>query len=434
MTGSLAVEYVPVGELVLYHRNPRRGDVGRIAESLRVNGQYRTICANRGTQTGRPNEVLAGNHTLLGIRQLGWETAAVTWVDVDDDQAARIVVVDNRTSDLADYDGSELLALLAEFEDLEGTGYTDAEFAKLLADEGEPPPSLTDPDDVPSKPIVPVSKPGDLWLLGCHRLVCGDAREAADVELALDGATPTMVFTDPPYGISYVGGTRDKLTMANDDLSAQELAELLDASFDNIEHVLPAGGAFYVCSPSGPLETTFRVCLGAAGLGLRQQLVWVKDRFVLSRSDYHGQHETMLYGWKFGDEAPTPPHFDVEHDTMLYGWKPGAAHKFEGGRKQSTAWFYSRPTRSDEHPTMKPVELVKRAVLNSSPAGGLVLDCFGGSGSTLIACHASGRVASLVELDPKYVDVICRRYQEHTGDVPVRDGQPHDFTVESPEG
>jgi site-specific DNA-methyltransferase (adenine-specific) len=168
--------------------------------------------------------------------------------------------------------------------------------------------------------------------------------------------------------------------------------------------------------------TSFRVALEDVGLELRQQLVWAKDSLVLSRADYHGQHETMLYGWQLEGEPLVPPHFDAEHDTMLYGWKEGAAHTFEGGRKQTTVWLYPKPRSSSLHPTMKPIALVRRAVVNSSTPGeerGRVLDLFGGSGSTLIACELSARSASLVELDPPYADVICRRFQEHSGVVPV---------------
>lgn len=426
--GELAVTYRRVADLRTYHRNPRRGNTGAIAESLRVNGQYRPIVVNVGTFTGRADEVLAGNHTLIAARDLGWEQVATVSRDVDDDQAARIVAADNRTADLADYDQQVLAELLSDLDGLEGTGYTDKDLAELMAaDDG--PVSLNDPDDVPSRPATPVSRLGDLWLLGPHRLVCGSAINRADVERALDGKPAGMLFTDPPYGVAYQGGTADKLVIANDDVSAAELGELLDDAFAVAHEQLAPGAPFYVCAPSGVLETTFRLSLASAGLGLRQQIVWVKDRFVLGRADYHGQHETLLYGWRFGEEPPVPPHFDPEHDTVLYGWKEGAAHTWEGGRKQSTVWAYDRPSRSAEHPTMKPVPLVKRAVQNSSsPDGGRVLDFFAGSGSTLIACHLAGRVASLVELEPRYADVICRRYQEHTGTTPVRDGVEHDFT------
>ena len=198
-----------------FHGNPRRGDVDAIARSLEVNGQYRPIVVNIGTKTGRPLEVLAGNHTLAGAVRLGWSSIDATTVDVDDDAAARIVLVDNRTNDLATVEDAALAYLLSSLPDLDGTGFDQAAFDALLATVLEPV-ALNDPDDAPGLPAEPVSVPGDVWLLGKHRVVCGDATDIGAYDAILGGARPDCVWTDPPYGVEYVGKTKDALTIEND--------------------------------------------------------------------------------------------------------------------------------------------------------------------------------------------------------------------------
>ena len=425
------VEYGP-DELAPYHRNPRRGDLDVITRSLQANGQYRPIVVNLGTKTGRPLEVLAGNHTLAAARALGWPTIAATTVDVDDQAAARIVVVDNRASDLASNDNDELIALLQTLPDLDGTGYTDADITDLL---GAPDaPGETDPDDEPEPPTTPISQLGDVWRLGPHRLVCGDATDPEVIAAALDGNQAALVLTDPPYNVDYTGGTKQALKIVNDAMSPAAFKQLLNGFFRAaLKHTIP-GGPIYVFYATAE-EIAFRQAMLDTGWLYKQNLVWIKDRFVLSRQDYHWQHE-----------------------PILYGWKPGAAHRWYGGYTPTTliddqidparlkkselidivtrlfdtttAIRSSRPHANIDHPTSKPVALLVRLLENSSQHGDLVLDPFGGSGSTLIACHRKHRVAATVELDPRYADVICRRYQEHTGILPILDatGERYDFT------
>lgn len=395
--------------LALFHRNPRRGNVDRIAESLRVNGQYRPIVVNRGTITGRPAEVLAGNHTLLAARQLGWATVAAVWVDVDDQQATRIVAADNRTADLGDYDDQLLRGLLAELPDLAGTGYDTDDLDALeraLAATETPGAGATDPDDAPPPPKTPVSATGDVWELGPHRLVVGDATDVGVWDRVLDGGKADAVWTDPPYGVSYVGKTSDALRIENDELTGDGLAEFLQAVFGLALVSCRKGAVWYVAAPPGPLHLQFAKVLADLGVW-RQTLMWVKDQFVLGHSDYHYRHE-----------------------PVFYGWAPGAAHQSPLDRSQDTVHEVPRPKRSADHPTMKPVELIHRHLAHSSRPLDAVVDPFAGSGSTLIACHQLNRHARLIELDPRYADVILRRYQEHTGTQPIRDGEPHDFTKE----
>jgi len=399
----------PVAALHTYHRNPRRGDVSAIHQSLLVNGQYRPLVVNRGTHTDRPNEVLAGNHALLAARQAGWSDVAVCWVDVDDERAARIVAADNRTADLGEYDDQMLADLLADLPDLDGTGYEadDLDALARLLDDGQPVTGNTDPDEAPEPPVEPLSAVGDVWLLGDHRLVVGDATDPATWEAALDGQRVDALWTDPPYGVSYVGKTSDELRIENDTISADSLTQLLDATFDHALRHSNLGACWYVAAPPGPLFLTFATVLERLGVW-RQTLTWVKDQFVLGRSDYHYRHE-----------------------PILYGWAPGGAHRPPPNRTQDSVHEVARPRASRDHPTMKPVELIERHLGNSTEPGALVVDPFAGSGSTLIAAHRIRRRAALIEIDPRYADVTCRRFQEHTGIHPVHlaSNEPRDFTA-----
>jgi DNA modification methylase len=382
----------------------------------------------------RDGTVIAGNHTLQAARRLGWAEIAVVWVDDDEATAKAFALADNRTAELGGYDDQLLADLITEVREadaalLGATGWTDEAVADLMTSlepvmvpqalRGDPDDC---PDDAPAKSVE-----GDVWLLGPHRLLCGDSTKPTDLERLMGDDVADMVWTDPPYGVSYVGGTG--LTIDNDDLGVDELTEFLRAALGNaFAHCRP-GGAWFVAGPGGPASLAFSVVLSELAVW-RQTLAWVKDQFVLGRSDYHGRHELLFYGWRLDPSTPPPGVEDLEH--LYYGWKPGAAHQATPDRKQDTVWEYPRPRRNAEHPTMKPVGLVERAILNHTDAGAIVLDPFGGSGSTLIACHQAGRRARLVEFSPSYADVICRRFQELTGIRPVAaaTGNEHDFLEE----
>lgn len=403
---DLATTREPVARLHTYHRNPRHGDLAAIRESLRVNGQYRPLVANRGTHTGRRDEVLAGNHTLKAAREEGWSEIAVCWVDVDDDHAARIVAADNRTADLGDYDERLLAELLGDLPDLAGTGYDEDDLDAITRRlSGEVQEGLTDPDEAPSAEDEPLSRLGEVYELGAHRLVVGDACDPAAWEKLLTGLRPAdLVWTDPPYGVAYVGKTKDALRITGDDAPTEGL---LRAVFGHVAAHTAPGACWYVAAPAGPDFLAFGAVLAELGVW-RQTLVWVKDQFVMGRSDYHYRHE-----------------------AIFYGWTPGAAHHPLPDRTQDSIHEYDRPKASREHPTMKPVGLIERHLLNSTDPGALVLDPFGGSGSTLIAAHRQRRAAALIELDPRYADVICRRYQAFTGELPRRNGEPVDFSLDA---
>jgi DNA modification methylase len=259
----------------------------------------------------------------------------------------------------------------------------------------------SDPDDVPALPKTSPVGAGELWVMGDHRLVCGDATSSNDLQKLTAGSPADLLWTDPPYGVSYVGKTREGLKLANDDASGVD--GLLEQAFEAIDGVLRPGSPLYVAHPAGALSVTFAQRFLGAGWRLHQSLVWVKDRMVLGHADYHYRHEPILYGYK-----PGPGRWGRGHQ----GW--------HGGNDQDSVLEVPRPAASPDHPTAKPVELITRCLANSSAPGEVVLDPFAGSGSTLIACEQLGRAARLIEIDPRYCQVILDRWMAFTGERAVR--------------
>ena len=404
---------VPIDDVHQLPGNPRRGDVDAVAASLQRFGQRKPIVARAdGTIT-------AGNHTWQAAKQLGWDSIAVVRIDDDDATASAFALADNRTAELGSYDDALLLDLIQSIDDkdlLADTGWSDEAVADLLAQIGSDLPDLPPPDEAGEPPVEPLSKPGDVWVLGGHRVVCGDATDVLAYDSLLGDDKADCVWTDPPYGVAIVGGNHSLSpeerkaaggkTIENDALSISELEDFLRSALGAAIAACRPGSAWYVSAPHGPIGIAFSVVLTELGVW-RHSLVWVKDSLVMGRSDYHYRHE-----------------------PLYYGWTPGGPHDWFGDRSQTTVIEIPRPRRNAEHPTMKPVELITRCLNNSAPRGGLVLDPFGGSGSTLLACEYTGRKGRLIELDPRYVDVICRRWQDFTGAMPVLEssGEPYDFT------
>lgn len=418
MIADLAIEYVPIDTVRTHPRNARRGAVEAIRDSIRTNGVYRPLIVQRST-----GYVLAGNHTYKALVAEGATAVPVTYVDVDDDGAARIMVADNRTADLGDYDEKLLAEVLSSLPDLSGTGYDEGALADLLDAIMAPGEVRGDPDNAPDVPASPVSREGDLWLLGDHRVICGDSCRPETYRELLDGAVAEAMWTDPPYGVEYVGGTGDRLTIRND--GAEDARQVVEAFLPAARPFIRPGGAVYVCHAESQ-RSYLEGALATSGYLLRQALVWVKDRFVLGHSDYQNGHEPIL-------SAEVP---EKEFQHIAYGFAEGGSGRlgrggphWHGDNRSSTVFEVGKPKASALHPTMKPVELIRPMVRNSVARGALVLDPFGGSGSTMIAAHMEGRRAALVELDPRYVDVICRRFEEATGIVPVRasTGEPVSF-------
>lgn len=426
---NLKIETMPIGDLTPYHRNPRRGNMAAIAESLKARGQYKPIVVNKGTKTGIANEILAGNHTWQAAKSLGWTTIEAVIVDLDADQAAQIVLADNRIADLGGYDTDALAELLESIEQpTVGTGYSADDIAEIIAAAKPAPSELKDPDDVPPVPKKPYTKPGQIWKLGDSLLVVGSS---TDDQLVTKAAgmigQPSCIWTDPPYGVAYQGGTKDRLTIENDN-DPNKAVEITKQAMQVAARICKPGCPFYMAH-SDSLRVQFQQAVESIGLRWRQTLIWVKDQFTLGHSDYQQQTEPIAAG-TMPDEPLT------EYEPIGYGFTRGGGGRlgrgsanWRGDNKQSTVLQFPKPKANREHPTMKPVELIQSMLKNSCRPGGIVYDPFAGSGSTLIAAHGLRMKALAVELDPKYADVICRRFQEYTGIMPELDGKPHDFTA-----
>lgn len=427
---GLTLETVDIDSLQPYHRNPRRGDVSKIAESLSTRGQYRPIVVNVGSKTGISYEILAGNHTWQAAKSLGWSTIQIVTVDVDADQAAQIVVADNKLADLGDYDIKALAEVLSDIENPTlGTGLDASEVAEIIALANKAPETLSDPNDVPDIPDVAFTKEGQIWQLGSHVLAVGSSADVELVEKAVSiTGTPECMWTDPPYGVAYVGGTKNKLRIKNDATPEQALAITKNA-FMVASRICKKGCPFYMAH-SDSVRTGFQRIVEECGMRWRQTLIWVKDTFTLSRSDYQQQFEPIATG--------TMPIEEMEktYEPIAYGFTAGGegrlgrgSKNWRGDNKQSTVLEFPKPRANKDHPTMKPVELIQAMLKNSCRAGAVVYDPFAGSGSTLIAAHGLRMRALVVELDPHYADVICRRFQEYTGILPTHEGTPHDFSI-----
>jgi DNA modification methylase len=396
---DLAIAWRTLRELIPYARNPRThtdAQVAQIAASIREFGWTNPVLIDG--QSG----IIAGHGRVMAARKLGLERVPVIELThMSEAQKRAYVLADNQLALNAGWDDELLRLELADLSelgfDLGLIGFGDGELERLLAGTKE---GLTEDDDAPALPEQAVTKPGDLWVLGDHRLLCGDATAMADLERVLGGELADMTWTDPPYNVDYGSSAKDKLRgnerkILNDDLGSGFSAFLQDACA-NILSVTK--GAVYVCMSSSELHTLQRA-FTAAGGKWSTFVIWAKHTFTLGRADYQRQYEPILYGWPAG------------HDRYWCG-----------ARDQGDVWFIDKPARNNLHPTMKPVALVERALRNSSRSRDIVLDSFGGSGSTLIACEKAGRQARLVELDPKYCDVVVQRWQEWTGEQATLEG------------
>lgn len=384
----------PISSLTPYDNNPRLNDdaVAVVAESIRQFGFRQPIVVDS-------SGVIIIGHTRWRAAQILNATEVPVHVadGLTQDQVRALRIADNKSGEIADWDLDKLGIELKAIEscdldlDLSALGFDQEELTKLLdpgAHDG-----LTDPDDCPPIPEggQVLTQPGDLWVLGDHRVLCGDSSVPDHMARLMDGEQAYLLLTDPPYNVAYEGGTDAAMTIANDDMDEASYRKFLVATLGCAVAVLRPGGAYY-CWHADSEGLAVRSSCADIGLTVRQCLVWVKSSLVLGRQDYQWRHE-----------------------PCLYGWKDGAAHTWLSDRSQTTVLEFDKPARNGEHPTMKPVPLFLYLLQNSCPAGGVVLDPFGGSGTTLIAAEQSARHARLMELDPRYCDVIVKRWEQFTG-------------------
>lgn len=440
------IEYYDIKTLVPYDKNPRNNKeaVDKVAESIKEFGFKNPIIVDGD------NILIAGHTRYLAAKKLKLKEVPVIKVtDLSPEQVKAFRITDNKTSEFAGWD----YGLLAqEFDDLKGSGFD----LLLTAFAEEEINAIMDDNEIITSDIVeddfdmnetlsqpePTAKEGNIWQLGKHRLMCGDSTSHKDVGLLMGGEKADMVFTDPPYNVAYEGKTEDALKIQNDSMGDKQFYQFLYDVYETMLDVTKEGGGIYVCHADSE-GANFRMAMKDVGWELKQCLVWVKNVLVMGRQDHH---------WK--------------HEPILYGWKPGAAHCWYGGRKQTTVlqagptvdikpvaggfelivdvginnivikvpeyevvsviddsltsiWYFDKPLRNAEHPTMKPIGIPARAIRNSSRYNDIVLDTFGGSGSTLIAAEQTGRQCRMMELDPIYCDVIINRWEEFTGEKAV---------------
>ena len=409
------IERRPIEALIPYARNSRTHSdeqIDQLVASMREWGWTNPVLVDeRG-------EIIAGHGRVMAAKRLGLKEVPVIvasgWTEA---QKRAYVIADNKLALNAGWD-EELLSLeLGDLQelgfDLDLIGFSDEEIKALMpvqVNEG-----LTDDDAVPEVPEQPVTVPGDVWIMGEHRLMCGDSTSTDAVDKLLAGKFADLVVTDPPYGVSHADKNRSlnavsparriQTPIKNDHLQGNELKEFFLAAFSSMFVAMKPGAPFYVFAPQGGEQMMMMMMMmQEACLPVRHELIWVKNNHVLGRADYHYKHE-----------------------PVLYGWKDGAGHPWYGGRNKFSIWSVDRPMQSKLHPTMKPVELIEIPIQNSSKGHDVVLDLFGGSGTTLIAAEKNGRTALLMELDPKYCDVIVKRWQDYTGRQAVLEATGQSF-------
>jgi len=399
---SILVDQVvhwPLERLIPYVNNARTHDdrqIAQIAASIAEFGFVNPILV------GNDNVIVAGHGRLMAAQRLGLNEVPVIVLDhLSKTQRRALVISDNRIAEGSGWDETLLHLELSDLKDegfeLDLLGFDDAELDKLLAADDQCQDEHT--EILPEVQENPLSRLGDLWVLGRHRLLCGDATQAEALSQLMQDQLADMAFTDPPYNVDYGNSAKDKARgknrqILNDNLG-QDFYAFLKAALTQLLSVTK--GACYVAMSSSELDTLQKAFRDAGGKW-STFIVWAKNTFTLGRADYQRQYEPILYGWREGND-----------------------HYWCGARDQGDVWFFNKPLKNDLHPTMKPIELVERAIRNSSKSQDIVLDVFGGSGSTLIASEKTGRSARLMELDPKYVDVIIRRWQTYSGQQAVRE-------------
>jgi len=393
----MRIEKRKIEDLIPAIYNPRKDlqpddpEYAKIKRSIETFGYVDPIIVNERTGT-----IVGGHQRLKVLKDLGYDEVDVSVVDLSEENEKALNVALNKIS--GEWDFALLKDLLEELDassiDVELTGFDIDEMENLMTqfqveEEGE-----VDEDDFDIEeaiPDEPISKRGDIWKLGRHRLMCGDSTDINDVEKLMGGIKADLFLTDPPYNVNYEGKAKDKLKIKNDSMDEESFRQFLRDAFFAADTVMREGAVFYIWHADSEGYNFRGACIDV-GWQVRQCLIWNKSSMVIGRQDYQ---------WK--------------HEPCLYGWKSGASHFWAGDRKQVTVLDFNKPQRNGEHPTMKPVSLFDYQIKNNTRKGDIVLDLFGGSGTTIIACEQNGRIGYSMELDEKYCDVIIKRWEEFTG-------------------
>ena len=367
-----------INDLIPYVNNPRKNDkaVDAVASSIKNFGFKVPIIIDA------QNEIVAGHTRLKAAIKLNYkEVPCIVADDLTPAQIKAYRIADNKVSEFAEWDMDLLKIELEGLTDFTGFDINDSIFNnEVVEDDFEP--------EIPENPIV---QKGDIWILGSHKLMCGNSTNLDDVTKLMDDKKARLIVTDPPYNLDYVGKTKDALTIQNDKMNDEQFYEFLLAAYYRMYEVADDGASIYVFHADSE-GLNFRKAHKESGFKLSQCCIWAKQTMVMGSQDYHWQHE-----------------------PILVGWKPTAGHYWNSDRKQTTIWRFDRPFRSEYHPTMKPIALISYPIKNSSKIGDIVLDLFGGSGSTLIACEQIDRICYMMELDERYCDVIIKRWESLTG-------------------
>lgn len=384
----MEIKDVKITDLKPYEKNPRMNDnaVPYVANSIKEFGFKVPIIIDK------KNVIVAGHTRYKAAQQLGLETVpCIIADDLTPKQIKAFRLADNKTAEKAEWETEFLSDELKELLDVDMGAFGFEDVLDDLEEELE----AQEDDYEMELPEDPMAKTGQIWQLGKHRLMCGDSTKKTDVLQLVGGCKMDILITDPPYNVSYEGKTKDNLKIQNDNLNSKDFRTFLRDAFKNADDVMREGAAFYIWYASSE-AINFESACNDAGWKIRQKLIWEKNTFVLGRQDYQWNHE-----------------------PCLYGWKDGAAHTWMSDRKQTTILKFNRPIRNDIHPTMKPIPLFDYQIKNSTRSGDKVLDLFGGSGTTIMACEQNGRTAYVMEYDPKYADAIIDRWQTYTGEKAV---------------
>lgn len=390
----MLIKTLPISELQPANYNPRKdlqpGDVeyDKLKRSLTEFGYVEPVIWNSTT-----GHVVGGHQRLKILEDLGHESVDVIVVELDETREKALNIALNKIS--GEWDNDKLALLIADLDasdfNAELTGFDDDEIAQLIGSLNESEVEDDEFDLTAALEAAAFVERGDVWTVGRHRLVCGDATSQADVELLMDSKKANLVLTDPPYNVAFESGSG--LSIKNDKMAADKFYDFLLSAFTNMAGVCEKGASAYVFHADTE-GLNFRKAFIDAGFYLSGCCIWVKDSLVLGRSPYQWQHE-----------------------PVLFGWVKSGKHRWYADRKQTTIWNFAKPRRNADHPTSKPLDLLAYPIGNSTQANAIVLDTFAGSGSTLMACEATDRICYAMELDEKYASVILRRYAEHTGDA-----------------